>query len=121
MRPCLNPGRYVFATLPSGSAIDPALIIASIREPEGLSVVLAEEEALRLELSVLYVAAWITLTVVSDLGAVGFTAAFSRALGDAGISCNVLAGAHHDHIFVPYSLAEKAMAVLRGLQSASTA
>ena len=44
-------------------------------------------------LSVLFRAAWISLTVHSDLEAVGLTAAFSTALGQAGVSCNVVAGA----------------------------
>jgi hypothetical protein len=60
--------------------------------------------------------AWITLSVNSDLQSVGLTAAFATALGNAGISCNVFAGAYHDHIFVPVDLAEKAMHELRSLQ-----
>ena len=40
----------------------------------------------------------ITLTIHSSLTAVGLTAAFTTALGDAGISCNVVAAFYHDHI-----------------------
>jgi hypothetical protein len=64
----------------------------------------------------LFRAAWISLTVHSDLQAVGLTAAFSTALGQAGISCNVVAGAFHDHIFVPVAQTQQTMAVLRALQ-----
>jgi hypothetical protein len=63
-------------------------------------------------------AAWITLTVHSDLEAVGLTAAVSVALGAAGISCNVVAGTYHDHLFVPAQKAADAMAALRKLQAA---
>ena len=52
----------------------------------------------------------------SDLAAVGLTAAFSQALAQAGIGCNVVAGAVHDHIFVPVAQANDAMAVLQALQ-----
>lgn len=48
-----------------------------------------------------FVASWISLQVHSELGAVGLTAAFSEALTQAGVSCNVLAGFYHDHILVP--------------------
>lgn len=53
---------------------------------------------------------------ISDLAAIGLTAAFARALGDAGISCNVVAAAHHDHMFVPVERADAAIAALRALQ-----
>jgi hypothetical protein len=53
--------------------------------------------------------------VHSALDAVGLTAAVSRALADAGVSCNVIAGAHHDHLLVPFERGEEALAVLRGL------
>lgn len=117
LTPALNPGTFVFVTLPPGTALDLALIVASVREPEGLSVVLSEPDAARHGLPVLFRAAWITLTVDSALEAVGLTAAFATALGAAGISCNVVAGAHHDHLFVPVAEAARAMAVLRTLQA----
>ena len=117
MRPFLNPGRYAFVTLSHDQSIDLSSIVASIREPEGLSVVLTEQDAIDLGFAVNYVAAWISLTVESDLAAVGLTAAFSSALAQAEISCNVVAGHHHDHLFVPHEQAQFAMSVLQGLQA----
>ncbi|STZ77405.1 ACT domain-containing protein [Bergeriella denitrificans] len=118
MQPELHEGVYCFATLNSGNAarIRAADILASIVEAEGLSVVVREEVALQHGLPTDFRAAWITLTVHSDLAAVGLTAAFATALGQAGISCNVVAGNCHDHIFVPHEKAQQAMNVLRGLQ-----
>lgn len=121
MQPVLNPGRFAFVTLPPGSALDLDSIVASIREPEGLSVVLPEQLALDRGLPVAFAAAWITLTVHSDLAAVGFTAAFSNALGRVGISCNVVAGTHHDHVFVPVEQVQMAMDALHALQQAAAA
>ena len=115
MDPVLNPGRYAFVSLPYGVALDPDLVVASIRESQGLSVIIPEEVAREMRLPIAFSAAWITLAVHSDLAAVGFTAAFSRALGDAGISCNVVAGVQHDHLFVPVEQAQSAMAVLEAL------
>jgi uncharacterized protein len=62
-----------------------------------------------------YVAARITLGVHSDPAAVGMTAAFSRALADAGLSCNVIAGFFHDHLMVPWDRAEEAVSLLQQL------
>jgi len=121
MQPVLNPGSYAFATLPAGKAVDAARIISSMREPEGVSVVVELEVARQEGLTPLFVCSWITLTVHSDLQAVGLTAAFASALGRAGISCNVVAGACHDHIFVPEHQADEAMAALRRLQQDSQA
>jgi hypothetical protein len=115
LRPELHPGRYAFTTVPAGFALDPAHVVASVREAEGLSVILPEQVALDLGLPVAFVAAWITLTVQSDLAAVGLSAAFSQALAQAGISCNLVAGMHHDHLFVPFGQAQAAMDALRAL------
>jgi hypothetical protein len=116
MNPVLNPGTYVFASVTPGVRIEPEFVLASIREPEGLSVVMNEADAEGRNLKSLLRCAWITLSVNSDLQSVGLTAAFATALGNAGISCNVIAGACHDHIFVPVHLAEKAMGELCSLQ-----
>jgi len=120
MQPELNPGRFAFVVLGPGFELNPAHIVASVREPEGLSAILPEQVALGLGLPVVFTAAWITLTVHSDLAAVGLTVAFSKALGQAGISCNVVAGVYHDHLFVPVEQAQAALDALHAL-SRSTA
>lgn len=90
---------------------------ATVREDEGPTLVVPVAEAERAGAPVGFRAAWLTVTVRSSLAAVGLTAALSRALADAGIACNVLAGYHHDHLLVPWEradLAEAAIAALRG-------
>jgi hypothetical protein len=118
MEPILNPGVFAFVSVHNEETLKSVKVIASILESEGYSAVIAESDALSLELPILFRAAWITLTVNSDLQAVGLTAVFAGALGKAGISCNVIAGAYHDHIFVPIEHAEDAMKVLKALQQA---
>ena len=119
MEPTLDPGVYAFVSIQDPAVLHPVDVFATVREPEGVSAVVREADAVALGLEVMFRAAWITLTVQSELHAVGLTAAFSTALGDAGISCNVVAGAWHDHIFVPVGRGEEAVAVLRRLQSAA--
>ncbi|MET9653774.1 ACT domain-containing protein [Streptomyces sp. NPDC006460] len=117
MSPELDPGRYVFTTVgPVPPGITP---LVTVTEPEGLTLVLRQEDADRAALPYDYVAGWITLRVHSALDAVGLTAAVSRALAEAGLSCNVVAGYHHDHLFVEHERAEGALAVLRALSTRS--
>ena len=88
---------------------------ATVSEDEGLTAVLRREQADRLGIAYDYVPAWITLRVHSALDAVGLTAAISTALADAGLSCNVIAGYHPDHLLVPADRAPDAIAVLSEL------
>ena len=90
-------------------------VIGLFREEEGLTLYVDAEAAEAEGLPVVFRAAWITMTVESALDAVGFTAAFAAALAQKGIACNVMAGARHDHLFVPWERGEEAMRVLRGL------
>ncbi len=115
MNPELNDGEYVFCTVADGSRVEGIELVGSFREREGLTVILERNQAQRLGLDCDYVMAWITLTVHSSLAAVGLTAAFASALGQAGISCNVIAGFYHDHLFVGKDDALKAMDTLRAL------
>ncbi len=118
MKPKLHTGDYVFCTVKELGGIDPAEIILLFREDEGLTLVLEKSKADSLQLSYTFIAAWISLTVHSSLEAVGLTAAFSKALADEGISCNVVAGYFHDHIFVDHKQAGSAMAVLNRFSAA---
>ena len=111
MHPVFREGEYVYALWPHGRPLE-GDIEAAVREAEGLTAVLRRTEADRLGLSYDFVAAWITLQVRSSLEAVGLTAAVSAALTAAGISCNVLAGFHHDHLLVPKDDAGRALDVL---------
>ena len=115
MSPQLNAGDYVFCTLGDSRIPDGLEVIGSFREQEGLTLILERSQAEQAGFSFDYVAAWITLNVHSALQAVGLTAAFATALGQAGISCNVIAGYYHDHLFVGRADAERAMQVLRDL------
>ncbi len=115
MSPQLNDGEYVFCTIRDGHLPKDCEVIGSFREQEGLTVILEREQAEKAGFSFDYVAAWITLNVHSALEAIGLTAAFASALGQAGISCNVIAGYYHDHLFVGQADAERAMTVLRQL------
>jgi hypothetical protein len=117
MQPMLNGGVYVYCVIPHEADATGMNAIATFRETEGTTVILEEPVAAAHRLTPLFRAAWITLTVNSDLHAVGLTAAVAAALADAGISCNVVAAAHHDHLFVPADRADAAMQVLRRLQA----
>ncbi|MEU8545496.1 ACT domain-containing protein [Streptomyces roseoverticillatus] len=118
MRPELNAGRYVYATVEAEPPANVAPVV-TVREPEGLTLVVRQEEADAAGLPYDYVAGWITLRIHSALEAVGLTAAVSQALAQADLSCNVVAGFHHDHLFVPYERAGEAVEVLEALASAA--
>lgn len=115
MQPQLFPEPYGIGVCP-GSAL-PFASFATVAETEGLTVVapLVDVQAAGIASD-----RWarISLTVHSDLAAVGLTAAFAEALGRAGISCNVIAGFHHDHLFVPWDQREAALQALSELSHA---
>jgi hypothetical protein len=111
LAPELQPGTYVFCVDDGRSKVSP---VATIREREGLTIVLAREEADQARLPYDLVHAWITLNLQTALDHVGVTARFSAALAD-GIACNVIAGFHHDHLFVPAHRGNEALAILRAL------
>ena len=115
MSPELNVGEYVFCSITNLSLIQNEAVLGRFYEKEGVTVILERARADALGLQYEYVAAWITLTIHSALDAVGLTAAFSTALSDAGISCNVIAAYYHDHIFVGRDDAQRAMEVLKAL------
>jgi hypothetical protein len=119
MTPVLQPGTYVFCNVASLDGFDLTQTIGFFKEAEGITLILPQAIADQLQLAYSYEAAWLTLTVHSSLAAVGLTAAFSKALADAQISCNVVAAYYHDHIFVAVQDADRALHALKQLAANS--
>ncbi len=115
MEPVLQEGDYVFSSVSDMKNIDINSVIGTFTEKEGITVVLSKAAADKLNLTYSFICAWITLTVHSSLEAIGLTAAISTALSKEGISCNVIAGYYHDHIFVNIEDADRAMKALSAL------
>jgi|SRR5450755_274681 ribosomal protein S18 acetylase RimI-like enzyme len=113
LEPVLHAGPYVFVTVSEPPPdVRP---FAAIQEDEGLTLVLTRDQADHAGLPYEYTAARVTLTIGSSLSAVGLTAEVSRVLAGAGISCNVIAGFRHDHLFVDWDRGPDAEALLRRL------
>ena len=115
IKPVLHEGEFVFCSVTDINEIDIKQVIGTFTEKEGTTVILSRGNADLLNLTYSFVCSWITLTVNSSLEAIGLTAAFSTALSKEGISCNVIAGYYHDHIFVHGRDANSAMKVLSSL------
>ena len=113
MEPVLMPGVYGFACV---AEVPPGVApFAVVAEAEGVTLVALEEALAGAGLAFQGGWARISLTVVSDLAAVGLTAAVAGVLTERGISANVIAGYHHDHFFVQAERAGEALAAMRGL------
>jgi hypothetical protein len=109
LKPKLLDGGFDYFCLKANCDI-PKNAVAAIKESEGLTVIVPAEKITSKTF------AWITNDFETSLTAVGITAKFAKALCDSGISCNILAGFHHDHILVPYSVKEKAVKILQNVE-----
>lgn len=119
MQPVLDRDDYVFVTVDHTFPYDRNTVKGIFKENEGTTLILPKKEADKLNFGYDYVSACITLSVHSSLHAVGLTAAFSKALAENQISCNVVAAYYHDHIFVDKMNANKAMDVLLKMTNAN--
>jgi hypothetical protein len=108
MAPVLDARRWAFVLVESAPPED---AFAIIREDEGVTAIMPDDGG---------AFARITLTVHSALDGVGLTAAVAGGLAQQGIACNVVAGFHHDHLFVPWGRRDVALAVLQRLAAAAT-
>ncbi|WP_340155917.1 ACT domain-containing protein [uncultured Winogradskyella sp.] len=112
MKPKHNLGEFVFCKTENLDQLNLSQIIMTFKEEESTTIITKKEVADQLNLDYSFIACWITLTVHSSLEAVDLTAAFSSALSENGISCNVVAAYYHDHIFVDKKDTDKAMEIL---------
>ncbi len=104
LTPILDPVEYGFVTVAEAPPLGDAF--ALIREHESVTVIRPGKGWAR-----------ITLGVHSSLAAVGLTARVATALAERGISANMIAAFHHDHVFVPWDRHEEALDILRGLSA----
>ncbi|MGO9421844.1 ACT domain-containing protein [Roseiarcus sp.] len=119
MRPVLDAGEVVFCTTADGALARKAQAhaLGSFREAEGVSLILPSAAAEALGFPVDLPMRRIELSVNSALDGVGLTAAVASALAGERIPCNIVAAFHHDHVFVPAGLAERALTILEALQA----
>ncbi|NNE06431.1 MAG: ACT domain-containing protein [Xanthomonadales bacterium] len=115
--PRLAEGLFVFTSIPGArygdlASLDP---VAMIQEKEGLAMLIDQSTAHKAGLDSGRPFCLISLSVHSDLNAVGLTAAISACLAEQGIPANLFAGYFHDHILVPAECADQAMRSLRQL------
>jgi hypothetical protein len=116
LAPVVQDGEYRFCTIPAGTDMPAGLTpVATVMEAEGTTLVLPTAQARGAGLAESSGYRWITLMVPSALDAVGLTAAVAAALTRDGISCNMIAGFHHDHLFVPVDETARAMSALARL------
>lgn len=119
--PVLHDDVYVYARVPESCQTENLHAFAIVREDEGLTAIVEESRAVEAGLEIVFKTARITLTVYSALDGVGLTAAFAAALAQRGISCNVIAAIHHDHIFVPLEDGKSALEALLTMQGDAAA
>jgi uncharacterized protein len=121
LKPVLADGEFVYATAPADRLHDYLRLkpIGLFFEAEGLTLILPASTAQEAGLTVSAPLRCITMMVHSSLEAVGMTAAMATALTGEGISANVVAAYHHDHIFVPAADAERAVLALESLSKST--
>lgn len=114
LRPVLHDEPYGYGLVPAGQPA-PGPVFARVDEAEGTTLIAPLPDLAGW--GVAFTGEWarISLSVHSDLAAVGLTAAIATALAGAGISANVVAGYFHDHVFVPWAARDRAMAALKDL------
>jgi uncharacterized protein len=113
IKPEMHEGIFVFATIAEGADIPaPVRPLLTFREQEGTTLVMLREEAESAGLSYQFASRLITLAAHSSLEAVGFLAAVTARLADAGIAVNAVSAFYHDHRFVPEHRAEDALRLL---------
>lgn len=118
MTPVCDKVMYGFATLPLKDFQKLSFMPKCMfQEAEGITVIATIDELVDNNIECMGPFACITLTIHSSLEAVGLTAAFATALGDAKISANVVAAYYHDHIFVAWEDRDNAITTLNALST----
>jgi uncharacterized protein len=112
---------FVFCPLAEGMEIPGAINpLLTFREQEGTTLVISRLEAEQAGVRYQFASRLISLTVHSSLDAVGFLAAITGRLAEAGISVNAVSAFYHDHLFVPVDRAQEALCLLQSMSKSET-
>jgi hypothetical protein len=120
MQPETDERMFVFCSVDAATLNRTSVTpLGFFHEAEGTTLILDKTQADKFSLP--YEAVWslITLSVHSELTAVGFLAALTSKLASSGISVNAVSAYYHDHLFVPYADRNRAMEALAELISGS--
>lgn len=119
MKPVLKHGSFVFCSTSDAALAEQARPAALnwFRKDEGTAMILELEVAASLGFDTAMPMNRIVLEVFSALDGMGLTAAVSTALAGDNIPCNMVSAYHHDNVFVPATMADRAMHVLHSLQA----
>jgi uncharacterized protein len=120
MQPVLVEGEFVYVTVSDSCGVEFNDARFIFHESEGTTLLCSRKHADRIGLRYVGSFCQISLSVHSSLQAVGFLAAVSSALAQSGIPCNAVSAFYHDHLFVPFEQASKAMDVLVALSAQTT-
>ncbi len=111
--PKMVDGVFVFASvdqMPKG--ITPRMMF---HEAEGITLILAQDQAKAAGIAYVFPCRMITLNVHSALDAVGFLAHIIPKLAAAGMGVNPVAGVYHDHLFIPDGREDEALRILQDI------
>jgi hypothetical protein len=105
MVPILQPGNFVFATVPPSdttflSRIQAHAFDMLFRKSEGWTLIADRSVVEALGLEAIFPCRKVTLGVHSSLDAVGFMAAVTTRLARIDVGVNPVSGFYHDHLYV---------------------
>lgn len=111
----LHPEKYVF-TENCPVNVQP---FVTINEKKGKSFIIEKTLAEQEDIGYIFPCCCIQLKQETALTAIGVTFQVAEILTKKKISCNVVAGFHHDYFFVPEIEAEKALNILNAARLTS--
>lgn len=108
-------GRFIYTSAPE--VPDGLVPFATVRETEGVTLVVSVEDAAQFGYDTSNPFSRITARVHTSLLSVGITATVTATIASRGIPCNVIAGLRHDYFLVPASREDEALALLQALST----
>jgi hypothetical protein len=119
LKPTLRPGVFVYCRCPPGLDVPLSTIVAAVHEHDGVTVVISEARARRMQLVPLFRCRWISLGLRPRSDSVAVTAGVAAVLADADIACHVMTGLDGDHLFVHVRDVSRAMLRLQAVVQAA--